>query len=429
MLRLAEKLFVCVMLFFMTGAFLPFIEGISTTAPSKYQILVQLPLYALTGGLTLLYRKTILASARGVKLLLALVLFALLSTAWSQLPLFTLRRSLILMGTTIFGIYFGTRFDAREQLRLLAAVCGLAVCASFLFGWFWPQYGIDVSVHNGSWRGIFAQKNSLGRFAVFSVMVFWFGQDGPGRWFASLGLVASSVLLLLSKSVTSAIVCALLFAMQFVFKLLRARLTFAVPVFAYFVTCTSGVALATSLTPVRLLSLVHRNPGMTGRTHLWVLSLSAIARKPWLGYGFKTFWLGMRGPSASIVQQLHWLAPTAHNGLLDLTLELGIIGLLLFVSGYLLLWRRALLFLGRDSGRIPVWLCSYLFFMLVYNFSERTILEQNTIFWVLYSAVAVNLYLDLPSRAPRTRPVEHHHFQPNLLAADPAEADLCLERL
>ena len=106
-------------------------------------------------------------------------------------------------------------------------------------------------------------------------------------------------------------------------------------------------------TPEQILRHLHRDTGLTGRTHLWSLSLKAVARQPWFGYGFRSFWLGMKGASATLVQQLHWSPPSGHNGFLDITLEVGIVGLALFLIGYLLLWRRAFQFLSRDRSHVP----------------------------------------------------------------------------
>jgi exopolysaccharide production protein ExoQ len=421
MLRLAERIFVFFMLLYATGAIVPFLGAHGTsTAASKYEMAVQIPLYSAAAFFILLRLRTVWQSAWKTKWILALTVLAVASTAWSPVPLFTLRRSVILVATTSFGVYFGTRFAVEEQLRILARVCGIVVLLSFLFALFLPHYGIDPTFTNGSWRGVFAQKNSLGRVAVLSIIVFLLVQFRRRQWLAWAGTAGAFILLLFSKSATSVLVLASLLGILMVFKVFRSRFAFAVPV------CSFGILalgiLAVSITPDQLLHYVHRDAGLTGRTRLWSLSLKAVARQPWFGYGFKSFWLGMKGASATLVQQLHWSPPSGHNGFLDITLEVGIVGLALFVIGYLLLWRRALQFLIRDRSHVPVWLGTYLFFMLVYNFSERTILEQNTVFWMLYVSAAVNLYLDLPPKAksPEPAPAPKYGFQAAIPSQEPA---------
>lgn len=395
-----------VMLIYTTGAFLPLLGGRGTvTEANAYEIAVQIPLYCLAILFCALHWTVVWEAAREVKWILALTAMTVVSAGWSQIPLFTLRRGLILAGTTAFGIYFGARFDIKEQLRILVRVCAIVIGLSFVFIVFLPQYGLDSTFHNGSWRGIFAQKNSLGRMAVFSAIVFYFAQRRAGRWVAWAGIGGSVVLVLLSKSATSLVILALVVAMQIVFRLLRTKSVLAIPAFSFGGVLLALFIVSGNLGSSMILKFLNRDPSLTGRVRLWNLSLSAIAQRPWLGYGFKSFWMGMEGASAAIVQQLHWSPPSAHNGFLDILLEVGIVGLCLFSIGYLLLWRRALMFLRRDPSDVPGWLCTYLFFMLVYNFSERTILDQNTIFWALYASLAVNLYLDLPRRAKAKVPV------------------------
>src|ERR1039457_909769 len=101
----------------------------------------------------------------------------------------------------------------------------------------------------------------------------------------------------------------------------------------------------------------------------------------------------MQGESASVVQMVGWVPPHAHNGFLDLLLEVGVLGLGVFAVGYFLLWYRAVQLVIRAPGNAPIWLCTYLLFMGIYNFTESTILLQNSIFWVLYTSTSINLYL------------------------------------
>ena len=74
--------------------------------------------------------RTVLQSAWNAKWILALLLVAFASAAWSQDPTITVRRAAVLCATTLFGVYFATRFDVPDQLRLLAWTCGLVVCLS-----------------------------------------------------------------------------------------------------------------------------------------------------------------------------------------------------------------------------------------------------------------------------------------------------------
>ena len=84
-----------------------------------------------------------------------------------------------------------------------------------------------------------------------------------------------------------------------------------------------------------MLQLLHRDEGLTGRLNLWNAVLLAISKRLWLGYGFNAFWQGMKGESGYVLTAVGWAPKYAHNGFLDLVLDLGLLGLLVFAIGYL----------------------------------------------------------------------------------------------
>ena len=85
------------------------------------------------------------------------------------------------------------------------------------------------------------------------------------------------------------------------------------------------------------------------------------------------------------------MAGYAHNGFLDITLQLGVLGLATFAIGYLVLWWRALRLLSDTTESAPLWLCTFLMFTILYNLTEGTILMQNDLYWVLYISTAAGL--------------------------------------
>jgi O-antigen ligase len=86
-----------------------------------------------------------------------------LSVAWSSIPLITLRRSLSLLGSTIFGVHIGLRFKLNQQVRLLVWALGICAVSSLAACLLFPSYGIESEVYGYAWRGVFGHKNELGR--------------------------------------------------------------------------------------------------------------------------------------------------------------------------------------------------------------------------------------------------------------------------
>jgi exopolysaccharide production protein ExoQ len=414
---LAERVFTVVMLFYTTGAVLPFITG-GTEQENFPQIrladlAVKAALYAVTFFLILLQWRSFIRGLLNMKWLLLLLLIAIASTLWSQDPSLTLRGSAVLLGTTAFGVYFGTRYTVPEQLRLLAWTCFLTIAFSYVIAIFLPRYGIDQDSNFGDWQGAFVQKNGLAEAAVLAVLVFLFVRP-VGRALRWLGIAASFALLLLSRSATGRIVCLGITATLPLYKLTRARFTAVIPITLGVGLLLVGSVLVLKTHTAEALQLVNRSPDLTGRIDLWGAVLVSISKRPWLGYGFSAFWQGMNGESGSVLDTAGWLAWYAHNGFLDLMLQLGVLGLVTFAVGYLVVWRRALAFLSRTTGPVPIWLCTFLLFMLLYNLTEGSILTQNDIYWVLYISTAVSLFpVSSPRNLRRVKRANDYDLQPN----------------
>ena len=103
---------------------------------------------------------------------LAVLVFAVFSATWSELPDVSFNRAIALFGTTIFGIYIANRYSLKEQINLLTDTFAIIILLSFVFALFLPQYGIMGGIHNGAWRGIYVHKNGLSKMMVLSAMMF-----------------------------------------------------------------------------------------------------------------------------------------------------------------------------------------------------------------------------------------------------------------
>ena len=185
MLKAIEKAFNVAMLFYTTGAVLSFVfggsDGTVRDEGSLPWLALQLALYAVAFCFIAIRWRLVLRAARNATWILALVAIAVASSAWSQDPSFTLRRSIVLLATTVYGIYFGGRFTVAEQLRLLSWTFALVVCSSLFMVIFLPQYGVDHGIFFGAWQGAFHQKNMLARAMVLAALVFYFVKPSSGQ--------------------------------------------------------------------------------------------------------------------------------------------------------------------------------------------------------------------------------------------------------
>ncbi len=342
--------------------------------------------------------------------ILALVLprFQVVLAGARRAPLIdSARRSVALLLSTIFGLYIGARFAQVRYLRLLALVFGVVILASFLFALLPGQIGVMTKPEDlaGSWRGIYPQKNSLGRVMVLLMMVLAVIAPRFPAWrsYIRLEFLLAIALLLLSDSKTSLIVAMVVAAAYCVVSLLRRRSN---PKAALMI----GGLLALPVLVVAIFNLdavfdfFGRDATLTGRTDVWDLIWEEIQNNYWFGYGYQAFWVDPIGPATRIWLTLKWDAPEVHNGYLELWLGLGLFGLLIIVTSmatnFALAWRAS-----RGADRLAsYWAVIYLTFFVSYNLSESLILEQNDIFWILYVAVVVSL-------KPSPRPYAHPSMQ------------------
>ena len=404
MLKQIEKIFVVAMLFYCTVGLLPAITGdpvdSANAGGNPLAFAVQTAFYLVAFCFIAPHWRSVMRGAWKARWVLLLVLVAVLSTVWSQSPLFTLRRSAVMFATTAFGIYFGTRFTVPQQLRLLGWTCALIVFSTFFIAIFLPHYGVELIDSPGAWRGAFLQKNALARAMVLSIFVFYFARPPAGWWVRWVGIAAALCLLVLSKSATGIVVLSVMVATLPLYRLVRTKFTFVIPVLIALGVAAVGSAFLFNMILPSLLGMLHKDPTLTGRTDVWEALFLSIARHPWLGYGFSAFWTA-EGESSTVAQQVNWLVGGAHNGFLDVTLDLGSLGLSIFVAGYTVICRRALRLMRKTTGAVPKWLCTYLAFALLYSLSESTIFRLSSIFWILYTstAVYVSIYA-LPSAPP-----------------------------
>jgi exopolysaccharide production protein ExoQ len=337
------------------------------------------------------------------KFIFILVAVSTISLIWSVDPDATVRRAMGLAGTTLFGVYLATRYTLKQQLKLCAVMFGISALLCFALAIALPHYGIDHKIVGGAWRGIYINKNTLGKRFVLSAAIFLFLALNTQKkiWISWLGCVISIFLILFSTSKTSLLNIGLIAVVSwFLVWILRWKLRSKV------VFLTGGASLALlfagwlSSSLDSILSFLGRDATLTGRTDLWPWVVTMIQEKPWLGYGYGAFWLDSNSESATLIKAVKWNAPNAHNGLLDVWLAIGLLGVVLFLVGFSINYLRGIYLMFQQRSPNGYWLLIYLTFIFLSNLTETTLLEQNSLEWVLYVAAVLSswsLKEDIPS--------------------------------
>lgn len=397
-LLFAEKVFVVLALIIFTGAWIPALYEIITggsAADAKDGILaIQIffyGIYAVTLFLIFLRWKQFLYAITKSKLILVIAGVALASVWWSDAPALTLRRGAATLGTTLFGMYLATRYSLKEQLHLVAWACGITAVSSLFFTLAFPAYGIKAA-HGGAWRGVFLHKNPFGLVMATSTLVFLLVAMSSYKYrylmWACCGLSVS--LLVLSTAKTSLVLLLTILVLLPLYRALRWNFSWMMLFFIATVIVFGCLAILLVSNLETFVVALGKDLTLTGRTEIWAAVLDMIRERPWLGYGYSGFWLGKEGGSAYVWLVTGWPVPYSHNGFLDLWLDLGLLGLLLYLLSFVTSCFRAVNLIRLTKTANGFWPIILLTFSFLSNLSESTILKPNNIYWVLYVAVTLS---------------------------------------
>ncbi len=232
-----------------------------------------------------------------------------------------------------------------DGFSTVLAVAGLAVVALCYAGLvIYPDIARHTAAsaepqHAGLWRGAFSHKNVAGPvMAGLSFAGLYLVRRG---WTWSGGLLLVSALWFLahtgSKTTTGIVPLAILLVMGPSLFGLRRLVPFLFAAGLLFAAIgTIGIVVWDPLWDLSQ----QLSPGLTytGRTALWSFSLEMIARQPWFGYGYESFW----GTDFLLAQaqpfDREWDIRSivhGHNGYLDIAVLMGLPTLAVAVVAFL----------------------------------------------------------------------------------------------
>lgn len=393
-----ERLFAIAALFLSTGAVLPLLAERSDPAAAADSSThpLWIAAYALVALLLARDLPAALATVRRIALPLTVVGLAGASAVWSDAPAVTVEKALGLALTTALGVYLASRYTLRDLLDLLAWALVAALAASLVASLFLPSYGLD-HLRDDAWRGVFATKNGLGRVAALAALLWLLrARTHP---VAALVVVPPALFLLLeSRSKTAFLVFVVLALFLALTPLLRAHSTIAVPTLAV----TAGAAglglLWLAGNGEAALAAIDIDPTLTGRREIWDAVWGVASERPWLGWGYGAFWSSPDNALAAV--PLIADTPHAHNGFLDVWLDVGLVGVLLLSLSLAVNFVRAFVAMRAERGGAAMWPLLFLLFFVLANLSESSVLARNSLFWIVYVAVSARLAVLAARRAP-----------------------------
>ncbi|CAB4554338.1 MAG: O-antigen ligase family protein [Actinomycetes bacterium] len=294
--------------------------------------------------------------------LLAVLCWTAMSAAWSRDPVFS-------------------QFQIRNEIPVLLMV--LAVIATLPTevvrqGLCWMYYGVTMlslatsltrpesqvapkgaELDEGEligWRGLFDHKNGLGVFLVLGMIaILAFERRRPLRILGAL-LAAACVVGSRSATAASGFMVALIVWIWVGLlnrstnqrdRALFGLVSIAMAIMAVFV----GLGLMPAF-----LDLYGKDFTFSGRTIIWRESMEVVEDNPIIGVGYGGVWHDIQGPLTSgLHRQIGFNAAHAHNGAIEVLMETGLIGLVLFVVFFASVVRKAASLLETPARMTARW--------------------------------------------------------------------------
>lgn len=335
-----------------------------------------------------------------------------LSMVWAMNPDVTIRRLLLttMIVVIIFNLAQALRFE--ETVRIVRRVFVITLAASYAAVLLAPSIGIhraaDVAGIGidpdliGCWKGVLAHKNYAGVACAFTVILFTF--DARGMRLLPRAAVILGALLFLYKTrsktsagiLVAAIVCGWLFTMYNP----RRR----VAVVSIIVVVAAAIAIFVYYDWDALSAPFNRPDAFTGRVQIWKVLVEYHSDHP-LGSGYGSFWnIGPDRQMLHYVKSTNWVAgqPQAHNGYLDLLVQLGMPGLILGILAFIVAPIGRLLVSLEARRAQGGMLLAMIIFSAGHNFTESSYLDRDQLVEVFcLLAIALVGVIARPNRAKR----------------------------
>lgn len=350
------------------------------------------------------------------KLVISILLYMFISIAWSDMPYSSLKRLFRDdLAPVIMSFVIASERNPQNALEsIFRRIVYIMLPFSILLIKYYPHLGVQYGRWSGTsmWIGVSMQKNGLALLCLLSSFFFIWNfskrwQTGGRRivWYQTYVEIFLFMIALwlftgpehrLNYSATSAI--ALLFGiLTFLYLLwLRKRnmligtkttvlLIGSIVLLGIMAPFTGGSFLSGTA------SVVGRGETLTGRTDIWAYLLPYAMNSILLGHGYGGFWTdALREATSS----------HAHNGYLDIVLNLGLVGFLLFGIFFLTSCLRARKIMSTDFYWGSLWFCVVLM-AVIHNTCESSTISFTGILGALQISMFMSHGVHMPEEANR----------------------------
>jgi len=368
-------------------------------------------LIAVIGCLYFLFKADWRNTLRSIPIELTLLLALMIgSSPWSAYASDTISGFLIQMSIFVIGLFFVATFSWRELVIIFANSIRVIIFGSFLIELVaslskgvlaelvpFQNENIRSALANsghlfdgGRIQGLLGNANLVAAWALMGVVTFAIEitLEKRFRWFKIASLVASISMIVVAKSagIIFATVAVILAATVSLIAEGKDKITrHLIYRIAWSV---AGVAMFFVLVFRRaVFEFLGKSPDMTHRSDIWRRVLSLISQRPLEGWGFTGVWVPGVKPYQGLVVINGHSYYQAHNAYLDMWLQLGAVGLILFVilltRTFVNTWRLGV----HHSNALYLWPLLILVTQLLRGVTESRLLIQSAMLMLIIFAV------------------------------------------
>ncbi len=353
--------------------------------PIRYSILI-IPLSFL-----LLRWKTLIQILPKGRFLWLFLGICILSVFWSKYPGMTLKGIVqALLQISIFGLYFSSRFNPKHQLYIIAAAMGITVITNLLYVIALPAIGRHVGdKFHGAWKGFYENKNEFSGAMLWALIIYYLLSFRDSSLvvttIARAGLLLCPIFVILSTSKTALVLFIFLYFTLTVWHGYRWRGSRTILLVDLALLSLLVFISGVVNNWIMIVSSLGKDPTMSGRTDIWIATLFQINQKPLLGHGYSGFWTEDNPAARSIGDSLFpgFYTYNAHNGFLDILLEIGWLGMGIFMIGFLSTWALALRYAYKPESSENSWPLAVMLLVTSYNLTESSFMAEG-INWMFY---------------------------------------------
>ena len=317
--------------------------------------------------------------------------FGALSFCWSDYPLISFKRWIKALGNVVMALVVLT--EERPYLAtgvILRRLAYILLPLSVLFIKYYPHLGRAYHMGRPMFIGVSGTKNGLGVICLLSGIYFTWnlllgrrGENALGqRFHYSIYLIVLPMiawLFFMADSATS-FVCMIVAAGLFVVarqptvaRKPRRIMFVCIVVISFYGIMEMGFDVKDTI-----FNMLGRRPDLTARVPMWNDLLSQV-RNQIIGVGYESFWLG---PRLQYMMEAWGIRTQAHNGYLEMYLNMGLIGVF-FVFSWIVSGLRKVY--GHLEVDYPVAMLRFCFIIIValFNYTEATFFGVSST-WLLF---------------------------------------------